>query len=117
MTSSPQDLVPSADWVTPEAIREQFNRHQIAERAERGELHRRTLDYDNHLTARQRRLANEPRCTRSQMILYSDLRGQPVAIVHQYKRLNGDLGGSGKPDPKWLRVDGKIYSLHQAPDD
>jgi hypothetical protein len=26
-----------------------------------------------------------------------------VAIVHQYLNPDGTLGGSGTPDPKWLR--------------
>jgi hypothetical protein len=32
-----------------------------------------------------------------------------VAIVHQYLRVDGSFGGSGRPDPKELTEDGVIY--------
>lgn len=34
-----------------------------------------------------------------QIILY-ELNGKPVALVHQLRKLDGSLGGSGLPDPK-----------------
>lgn len=54
-------------------------------------------------------LRGEPPGTRSQVIRYVDLSGQWVVVVHQYLRPNGDLGGSGKPDPKRLRIAGTIF--------
>ena len=30
-------------------------------------------------------------------------------MVHLYFRPDGSIGGSGKPDPKWLFEDGVIY--------
>jgi hypothetical protein len=34
--------------------------------------------------------------------------GQLMAIVHQYRLPNGELGASGLPDPKWLRDGDRI---------
>ncbi len=51
--------------------------------------------------------SGEPYCTRSQIIGYYDQGGNRVAVVHQYLRPDGTVGGSGKPDPKHL-VEGDI---------
>ena len=59
--------------------------------------------------------ANQPHCTHSQILAYLELNGNRVAVVHQYLRVDGSLGGSGKPDPKALLVDGILYFLHVAP--
>jgi hypothetical protein len=34
--------------------------------------------------------------------------GQLMAIVHQYRLPNGELGASGLPDPTWLREGDRI---------
>ena len=44
-------------------------------------------------------------------IAYLDSSGHRVAVVHQYLRKDGTLGGSGRPDPKKLFHDGKLYVL------
>jgi hypothetical protein len=49
--------------------------------------------------------------TRSQVIAYLDGNGKQVAIVHQYVRPDGTLGGSGRPDPKKLLHNGVLYVL------
>ncbi len=54
-------------------------------------------------------VANEPTCTRSQYIIYINANGKKIAGVHQYLRANGQLGASGRPDPKELLVDGIWY--------
>ena len=43
------------------------------------------------------------------------LEGQPVALVHQYRRKEGSLGVSGRPDPKRLFTSGKIIALRESP--
>lgn len=58
-------------------------------------------------------LANEPFCTRSQMVSYRDLNGHEAARVHQYLRVDGSLGASGKPDPKRVFHDGELYRLQK----
>lgn len=50
-----------------------------------------------------------PYCTHSQIIRYFTEDGQKVAVVHQYKKPDGSIAASGKPDPKWLHVDGITY--------
>ncbi len=51
----------------------------------------------------------EPPGTRSQMVAYLDAAGQRIALVHQYLRPDGTIGGSGRPDPKELFDDGILY--------
>lgn len=44
------------------------------------------------------------------MIRYRDRTGKTVAMVHQYLRPDGTLGGRGRrPDPKYLLRDGVIF--------
>jgi hypothetical protein len=43
------------------------------------------------------------------VVLYVTPHGQPVALLHQYKRPDGTLGGSGLPDPKVVVTeDGRV---------
>lgn len=97
--------------MTIDRIQEIFNKCQYYERVVRGELRQRVWGYDNHLSRRQRQKIGEPLCTRSQMMLYYDSDGQPLALVHQYRRRNGTLGGSGKPDPKRIFMSGTVIAI------
>ena len=54
-------------------------------------------------------LANEPFCTRSQIIAYVDRYGNQVVIVHQYVRPGGEIGASGRPDPKEILFNLELY--------
>ena len=101
------------EWVSEESIQELFNQCQYYERIICGELKKKVLRYDNHLKPHQRKKCSEPHCTRSQMVLYSNLEGVPVALVHQYRRKDGTLGGSGRPDPKRLFVSGRVIAVRQ----
>ncbi len=103
------------EWVSRESIHELFNQCQYYERTISGDLKKKVFRYDNHLNSRQRSKCEEPYCTRSQMVLYSTLDGKPVALVHQYKRKDGTLGGSGLPDPKRLFVSGRLIAVRQIP--
>lgn len=96
--------------VDEQAIRRAFNAGRFRERADAGELKRRHRQESIHLKGRLARQRGEPRCTRSQMIEYFELSGLKVAIVHQYRRRDGSIGGSGRPDPKWLRVGSEIWT-------
>ena len=82
-----------------------FNDGLYWQRALAGELVVR-MARDSHPSAPK---ANEPFCTRSQTIIYLDAQGQRLAVVHQYLRQDGTLGASGKPDPKKIWKDGRIY--------
>lgn len=52
---------------------------------------------------------DHPVGTLSQIVHYLDELGRVVAIVHQFRKPNGKIGGSGKPDPKMLEFDGDTY--------
>ena len=102
------------EWVSKESIQELFNECQYFERVLAGELKQRIFRFDNHLKLKQRRKLNEPKCTRSQIVVYYDSDGQPVALVHQYKRKTGELGQSGKPDPKRLFISNKVIATKES---
>ena len=55
--------------------------------------------------------SGQPECTRSQVIGYVDAQGGLLALVHQYLRPDGTIGGSGRPDPKVLLVDGELWTV------
>lgn len=60
-------------------------------------------------------LATEPPGTRSQVVAYYDAEGRRVAIVHQYLRPDGMIGGSGRPDPKELLDGGILFYAKPRP--
>jgi hypothetical protein len=93
-------------WVSSSIIRQLFNDGQYYERSLTGEY----ITYmkrDSHPEP----LADEPHCTRSQIVYYYNRKGEPVAIVHQYLRPDGTLGGSGRPDPKCLFTPDRIFKV------
>lgn len=56
-----------------------------------------------------------PEGTRSQIVYYLDAAGYRVAVVHQYVLPDDTIGGSGQPDPKYLRHGGIIYQPDDDP--
>lgn len=98
---------PLVEWVTPDIIRYHFNKCQIFEKMKSGEYHT-NLRRDSHP---ENIGGREPYCTRSQIVFYYDLENNLVAVVHQYLRLDGTLGASGLPDPKWLYINNRILAL------
>lgn len=95
------------EWVTPDIIREHFNRSQIIDQVRAGQL--------DTITKRSSHRAppppSEPFCTQSQILYYYTKEGTPVAVVHQYLRPDGTIGGSGLPDPKRLFLKDRIISV------
>jgi len=87
------------------SIRESFNACQFYDRLQNNELTATTFK------SKHRSPETEPICTSSQVVIYWDSQGNPVAMVHQYLRPDGTIGGSGKPDPKWIVVDDKVLAL------
>ena len=57
----------------------------------------------------------EPANTLSQMVSYRDSEDTEIARAHQYLRPNGEIGASGKPDPKRLYEGGILYRLQKDP--
>lgn len=53
--------------------------------------------------------AGQPPGTMSERIWYFDRDLNRIALVHQYILPDGTIGASGRPDPKWLLVDGEIW--------
>jgi hypothetical protein len=98
-------------FVDQETIRRAFNVGNFLEKLRAGELRARIHENSIHLSRRLAKARDEPRCTRSQIVSYYDGTGLRVAVIHQYRRRDGSLGGSGLPDPKWLRVTNEILLL------
>lgn len=92
-------------------MQKMFNEGGLWEKTKTGELTTVSLE-DRHPALT---IANEPFCTRSQMVSYRDASDNEVARVHQYLRTDGTIGASGKPDPKRLLVAGTLYRLVKNP--
>ncbi len=88
-------------------MRQLFNDGNYWQRAIAGEFRQLTLR-NGHPSAPS---APEPVCTRSMIVAYFDRANERVAVIHQYVRPDGTLGGSGRPGPKRLFVEGTIYLL------
>lgn len=99
---SERDFTLPTKYVSADTIRHAFNQRKICELAQSGEL-KVDIRVNKHLKVPP---PGEPYCTRSQFLVYRDLNENYVAGAHQYLRPDGTLGGSGKPDPKWLVVEG-----------
>ena len=82
-----------------------FSDGRYWESAQRGEFAEVVLK-ENHPSPKD---SAEPYCTLSQFVAYLDALNMKVAQVHQYLRPNGEIGGSGRPDPKTLFKDGVLY--------
>ena len=75
-----------------------FSEGDYIARAARGELQEVVMKSGHPSPPR----ANEPFCTRSQIIAYLDRGGKKLAIAHRYVRPDGTIGLSGLPDPKTI---------------
>ncbi len=91
--------------VSKEELRLMFNSGCFRDRLHSGELYS-TVRVENHPSPSK---AIEPICTLSQILAYKDANNQMVALVHQFKRTDGSIGGSGLPDPKLLLIQGVVY--------
>jgi|SRR5579863_770166 hypothetical protein len=93
-------------YVSKQRIRQLFNEGRYWIRARNREF---TLEYLHNKPAP--REARQVRGTKSQIVAYFDSNGEQVALVHQYVKPDGTLGGSGKPDPKELRQGDVLYKI------
>ena len=111
-------IPPRKERITAEEMRAMFNR---------GAFWERTLEEEFIVTRRKNRLIRAqptptdgtgvgiPDGTRSQIWEYIDRRTRKrVAIVHQYLRPDGMIGGWGRPDPKVILQDGVEYYIDTA---
>jgi hypothetical protein len=93
--------------VSAEALRKLFNESGYWELAKQGKLLEKVYSQ-----APPQKRSGEPPGALSQIVAYLDSQGRQVAIVHQYLRKDGSIGGSGQPDPKKLFYRGNLYVLH-----
>jgi hypothetical protein len=93
-------------YVSKQRIRALFNQGQYWRRARNGEF---TLEYLHSKPAPPE--ARQMRGTKSQIIAYINSNGEQIALVHQYLKSDGTLGGSGKPDPKELLDGDVLYKI------
>ncbi len=106
--------MPRVQRVTAQGLRQIFNEGLFYERMQAGELVEQ-VGYNSHPCPEW---VNEPYCTRSQIVNYIDLQlGRKVAQVHQYRRTDGSLGASGKPDTKAVLRGRTIYRIEVAEPD
>jgi hypothetical protein len=82
-----------------------FNDSTIPGQIKSRELRKKILRQHHATPAR----SGQPRCTYSQILSFWDRQGNKVAICHQYKRPDGTIGGSGRPDPKLIMIEGTVY--------
>jgi hypothetical protein len=97
--------------IEPTEMQKMFNEEGLWEKTKTGELSTVLLE-DRHPALT---VANEPFCTRSQMVSYRDVSDNEVARVHQYLRTDDTIGASGKPDPKRIFLKGTLYRLVKKP--
>jgi hypothetical protein len=107
----PPDEEKPVEWVGEDIIRQKFNDGQYAQKVRDGVLIA-TRKRNGHP---ERPPQPDPYCTRSQIFFYYDLQGELVAVVHQYLRPDGSLGGKGRPDPKRLILPDKIIAVKSKP--
>lgn len=91
-------------YVSAEALRQRFASGDYLTRAANG-------DFGCCLTDEKTPRSNdEPSGTRSLMVSYLNNALERIFMVHVYLRLDGTLGASGKPNPKWLFENGGVYA-------
>lgn len=95
---------PRRIYVPAETLRTIFNDGGYWELAKQGKLFEK-----EYYSEPSQKSSGEPPGTLSQIVAYLDAQGRQVAIVHQYLRKDGSIGGSGKPDPKKLFHEGTLY--------
>jgi hypothetical protein len=105
-------LARSIKRVCAKELRKKFNDGRFWERAQEGEFEER-FDRSEPISPRKRKKLDMPGGSQSQTVAYLSADGKKVALVHQYVRPNGAV--RGKPDPKYLKLDGQIYCLHVKP--
>ena len=99
MTSSPSSI-PRRE-VCPWVLRRLFNQARLDEQVTRGALRVRPKDPPYSAPGGAGQLPGAV----SELLEYSLSDGTVVALAHQYRNLDGSIGGSGHPDPKWYRTD------------
>lgn len=88
----------------PAELRRILNELRLWERSQAGEILTRVAS-----RRPPHRSSGQPPGTESQMVHYFRLHDlQRIAVVHQFVRPDGSIGGSGRPDPKRLMLETEI---------
>jgi hypothetical protein len=85
-----------------------FNEDRFIERAERGEIKAVVVHSGVPSAA-----VGMPMGSKSELISYRDLNGLELSRAHQYVLPDGRIGASGKPDPKRILKEGKLYRIEK----
>ncbi len=99
-----EDMSKPIQFVNQRELRDLFNHHILPDMLA-GRLRTVTVA-DKHPSSNK---GNEPYCTRSQFIDVLSSDGERIAGAHQYLRVDGTLGASGRPDPKIVVIEGVVY--------
>jgi hypothetical protein len=91
-------------YVSPDELRAIFDRERYADRVRSGELQAREL-----VRGRPSLSSAHPDDAISRRVGYYDRDGRELAVVHELLLPDGSVGGSGRPDPVRLEVDGTLY--------
>jgi hypothetical protein len=91
-------------YVSPEDLRDIFDRGRYEERARAGELTEREL-----VRGRPSLSSAHPAEAISRRVGYYDEDGRELAVAHELILPDGTIGGSGRPDPMRVDVDGTLY--------
>lgn len=108
---TPSQINLPVEWVSEGVIRQLFNQINYLEKIATGQIVARRKR-NSHLNPPPK---GEPFCTYSQILYYYTKDESPVAVVHQYLRPDGTIGGSGLPDPKRLILPDKIIAVRSTP--
>ncbi len=95
-------------WVSEKTLRKIFNKHYL-KKASSGEF-RKIVGSSKHMSSPP---PGEPFCTHSQYVRYYSAEYSFVAGAHQYLRPDGNIGASGKPDPKQLLHNNIMYKTNK----
>src|SRR5437016_14262579 len=104
----PQAPLRKVARVSAQKLREIFNRGQYWERTQQGEFREVVIS-----SAPASSKSGQRPGTKSEMIEYRSLT-QRVALVHQFTRPDGSIGGSGRPDPKAVLDGETLYILESG---
>jgi hypothetical protein len=86
-----------------------FNEAKFVERAKTGEIREQVI-HSGEPSAE----IGLPPGTKTQMISYLDSTGFELARAHRFLLPDGTIGASGKPDPKRMFKDGKLFRIQKS---
>jgi hypothetical protein len=105
------NLPPTSRTISKWDMRRLYNEGGYYKRALGGEFRVETDEFQPNVVSKR-----VPKGSTSIETFYYDLTGILIARLHHYVKPDGRIGGSGKPDPKFLRIGGIEYHLPKRGD-